>query len=156
LQLKKLHNVFMANSDIESNKQYLHNARGRTETIVRMEHRMIASLLRLWLRSIERFAEANCVAAAYVDRMELNHYWWATGCESHQVIIWRWSEQQAQFQAQRFFFITGDDDDLPYQVNGRWRFTYRSKPYGKVQAFETVDFIETVTAHDPWQRARAS
>lgn len=118
---------------------------------------MIVKLLRLWLRHMDWQTEQSRQAAVHVDRMEVNHYWWAAGCESHQVILWQWSDKESQFKAQRFFFLTDELGDLPCRVNGRWRFTYRNKKRsGRLQIFETNDLIETVTAHDPWHRARAS
>ena len=127
-------------------------------TIMRREPRMIVALLRELLR-LCRTAVDNCEPPVRVDRIEWNHYWWATGCENHQVILWRWSAEDARFTAERFFFISGDGSDAPVQVGQRtWRFVYRNNRSGnqRVLVFETDDLVETVTAHDPWNRARAA
>ena len=118
---------------------------------------MIVALLRVFLQLCRNAADSSELPVR-VDRIELNHYWWATGCENHQVILWRWSIEDAQFKAERFFFIS-DDSDAPQRIdNGTWRFVYRSKRTRseRVLVFETDDLIETVTAHDPWNRARAA
>ena len=118
----------------------------------------MALLHALLLGQLKRYATGRHDRPQVVDRIEVNHYWWVAGCESHQVIIWRWSHKEAQFQAERFFFLRGDGSDLPRQVgDGVWRFTYRDEPRGqRAVVFETVDLIETVTAYDPWNRARAA
>jgi hypothetical protein len=119
---------------------------------------MFAALLRVLLRRWERRVAARAELPIRVDRIEVNHYWWAAGCESHQVILWRWSEPEGRFKAERFFFIGEGTCDMPRRISGhRWRFTYRSQfRKGCWLIFETDDLIETVTAHDPWNRARAS
>ena len=125
---------------------------------MRREPRMIVALLRELLRMC-RDAADNCELPLRVDRIELNHYWWATGCENHQVILWRWSVEEAQFKAERFFFISGNEADAPRRIDNRtWRFVYRCKRTHRerVLVFETEDLIETVTAHDPWKSARAA
>ena len=119
---------------------------------------MIAALLRGLLRRVEGGMAASRAQPLQVDRIEVNHYWWAAGCESHQVILWQWSQRECCFKPQRFFFITDDASDMVRRVDGRtWRFTYRSQSRKRGWlTFETNDLIETVTAHDPWNRARAS
>lgn len=94
--------------------------------------------------------------ATHVDRIELNHYWWAAGCESHQVIIWRWSASESRYRADHFFFVAADGSDNPYRFGRKWRFVYRSPRNPRnVRVFETEDVIETVTAYDPWARDQA-
>lgn len=120
---------------------------------------MFMALLRsLLLRRIRYYAKHWQNRPSIVDRIELNHYWWVAGCESHQVIIWQWSPTQGRYTAVRFFFLSGDGSDLPERTStGSWRFTYHDKlKTGRVLVFETADFLETVTAHDPWNRARAA
>lgn len=119
---------------------------------------LVAFLRALLLRQLERLASQRQSRPVTVDRIELNHYWWAAGCENHQVILWQWSPDEGQFKAQRFFFLDGDLSEVPRRLgNGNWRFTYYDKVRGnRVLVFETSDFIETVTAHDPWHRARAA
>ncbi len=90
-----------------------------------------------------------------VDRIELNHYWWTAGCESHQVILWRWSNDQQRYLAERFFFVSGDGNENPFRVGRKWRFVYKNKRNLRdVRVFETDDLIETVTSYDPWKRAQ--
>ena len=118
----------------------------------------MAMLRTLLLRQLDRLAGQWHNRPVIVDRIELNHYWWAAGCENHQVILWQWSQEEARYKAERFFFLDGDASEVPRRLaGGMWRFTYRDKVRGnRVLVFETSDFVETVTAHDPWHRARAA
>ena len=131
--------------------------RAEWNIIVRREHRMIAALIRGLLRQMEGRRAVGRALPVQVDRIEVNHYWWAAGCESHQVILWKWCMHQRCFKPERFFFISDDGSQMLQRVDGRkWRFTYRSPSRkGGWLTFETNDLIETVTAHDPWNRARA-
>lgn len=94
-------------------------------------------------------------APVRVDRIELNHYLWADGCESHQVILWRWSYRTARYDAERYFFVAADGSQDPFPIHGRrWRFIQRDV-WGRRpdRVFEADELIETSTDYDPWKAA---
>ncbi len=93
-----------------------------------------------------------------VDRFELNHYLWADGCQSHQVILWRWNQLASQYEAERYFFVAADGSQDPFPLSGkRWRFIQRDV-WGRRpdRVFEADDLLETFTDYDPWKAATSA